>query len=162
MFCVLSGPLILKVVGPQVSVWNAASLLRHKSPIPTDVQLMSIAQPLRLRWGIIDTWWWYYLLPALDRKLFIYQVNRSHQIIQQQPATVTEDWGRQFFIDYILFIGASQQEAATLYTSPLQYRRRYKIDINDVISFSLFDHEKWSQMQIILRIQNGRFMSSVN
>ena len=116
---------------------------------------------IALRWGIIDTWWWYYLLPALDRKLFIYQVNRSHQIIQQQPATVTEDWGRQFFIDYILFIRASQQEAATLYTSPLQYRRRYKIDINDVISFSIFDHEKWSQMQIILRIQNGRFMSSV-
>ena len=58
-----------------------------------------------LWFGIIDTWWSYYLLPQLDRKLFIYQVNRSWAKLPGSLAghnNARTDGGRHFYFQYNL------------------------------------------------------------
>ena len=167
MFCVLSGPLILKVVGPQVSVWSAVSLLRHKSAIPADVQLMSIAQPLRCGGGslILDDDITFFL-HLIENCSFIRLIDHTKLYSNSQPQSrkIEED-----NFSLITFFSSEhpckKQPPFTIQEQEEHFIKalsRYKIDINDVICFSIFDNEKWwLQMQIFLMIQNGRFMFSV-
>ena len=137
MFCVLSGPLILKVVGPQVSVLHAASLLRHKSVIPTDVQLMSIAQPLLCGEGslILDDDITFFL-HLIENCSFIRLIDHTKLYSNSQPQS------RKIEEDNFSLITFFSSEHPCKKQPPFTIQEQEEHFINDVICFSIFDNEK--------------------